>query len=535
MADYLVVPYAPNVLNDGVVLYSLFNVGDFKIGNTVQNNPTIKVGLYKAGVLTYGIVFGSSELVTNCNVQEVSPAGTVDFECNEILLAYEHGYYSVVEYPTRQLQNQFVIPEFDTLQQVLDAFQEPEPEPATPGIVVVAIAGENNPSGSVVVTAIASMSGKVDPLYQGGTTVPGGGTGTFSDESDPTPLGPMPTISAAQTGLVTLFRPTYVQLRELGSYLWTNLTDFIDNLNKLFVNPMDYMIALNIVPVVPDVGNTRAIKIGNVVTEIEMPIVPTQWYEFDCGSITIEEYWGSFLDYAPNTRISLFLPFIGDVPLNTDEVMGETLSLKYRIDLLSGQCTAILAINGNVRYEYNGSCSVPVPLTGSDWSRVYRAGINAISAVAGSISFGATGTAPPAAEEKWGGEIFGAPPSASAASDATGRSSGLDVSRLTNGLGDAARSLLNSKVLFPRAGSIGGVGGFLGYKTAFVDISYPKQALPEDFKKYYGYPSHMEKRLGAVTGYTEVERVLIDIPGTDEELAEVISALKGGVYLGHYN
>ena len=120
-----------------------------------------------------------------------------------------------------------------------------------------------------------------------------------------------------------------------------------------------------------------------------MPPVLSQWNEIDFGSVNISEFWGSALDYSPNTKIHAMLPFIGSVQLNTDDVMGTTVGLVYRIDLLSGHLVAMITVNDEVLYQFTGECAVAVPLTGSDWSMVY----GAIAGTIGAVAIGAAGAA----------------------------------------------------------------------------------------------------------------------------------------------
>ncbi len=410
----------------------------------------------------------------------------------------------------------------------------------------------------------------VDPNAQGGISTIGGGDGTFDETSDAIPVPNLPDISVVNTGLVTLFRPTQQEVAALGSYLWTNFRDFIENLQKLFTNPMDYFIAFNIFPVSPLVTNAREIYIGNWATNILMPPVANQWYEFDCGTVTLQKYWGSALDYAPNTKVQLMLPYIGSVQLNTDEVMGQQIGVKYRIDLLSGSCVAMVTINGSVYYQFTGECAVAVPLTGADWSRIYSAVVGAvgtaITGVAGAMASGAAAGAVTSAVASKNvakatheagylarsiGEVpngvRGAPAmrralqeatqitvgAAKEAAQASGNvSAGIRTSRMLGAINNTVGQVMGAKTGVSHSGTISGSAGMLGVRDAYLIVEYPNQSLAKDYKHFVGYPSNMYARLGTLFGYTEVEQVIPEgIWGTDDELAELIESLKGGVYL----
>lgn len=410
----------------------------------------------------------------------------------------------------------------------------------------------------------------LDPNAQGGTSTTGGGDGTFDETSDAIPVPDLPSISTVDTGLVTLFRPTQQEVAALGSYLWTNFRDFIENLQKLFTNPMDYFIAFNIFPVSPLVTNARNIYIGNWATNISMSPVTNQWYDFDCGTVTLQKYWGSALDYAPNTKVQLMLPYIGSVQLNTDEVMGQQIGVKYRIDLLSGSCVAMVTVNGNVYYQFTGECAVAIPLTGADWSRIYSAVMGAVGtavagiggAVAGASAAGAAttamaakGTARAAHEAGYIARsvaeipkgVRGAPAmrqalteamnvsvdaAKNAASAPTNVANGIRTSRILGAINNTVGQVMGAKSAISHSGSISGSAGMLGVREAYLIVEYPNQSLAQDYKHFVGYPSNMYATLSNLKGYTEVEQVIPDgIWGTDDELAELVEALKGGVYL----
>lgn len=392
---------------------------------------------------------------------------------------------------------------------------------------------------STIVVRVTSMP--ADQNDQGGVSDYMNGDGTFDDTTDKVPLPAMPTFSAAKSGMVSLFRPSLSEIQALGAYLWTNIKDFIENMQKLFSNPMDYFIAFHIVPAVPEVGSARNIKLGLWTTNISMAPVVSQWHEADMGEITIQPYWGSALDYAPYTKISLFLPFIGSVSLNTDEVMGQTLSLKYRIDLLSGQCVAILLVNNDALYQFTGECSVSIPLTGADWSRIYTAAVGAVTALAAGVAGGVAAGAKGATAGMSAANAMPSLPEATAdigaqaekiASANVLRSKALLASHVSHTVDNVAGNIASAKPVVQHTGNISGSAGMLGNRTPYVLIEYPNQSLPENYKHFMGYPSNVYSNLTELNGYTECEQILLSgISCTEDELAEITEAMKAGVYL----
>lgn len=601
MADYLVVPRTQSSNNDGfylagVTAYSRQEIGVWKVAYKADSSHTIRMGCYRSGVSMFDFVFVSETALYGLDIRLVSPTAQTVRSIQSIWAEIGQGYTGYYNHFALQIDEPIInYTVFTSLTNCVRAlaFSSPAPPPPSENSIVVTVnaTGSGQPDQDITVEATAYIDGadyiiveatagmpdddpSFDPNSQGGYSDTGGGTGIFDDTSDEIPIPPLPSISASGCGLVTLFRPTLSELQELGDYLWTNLKDFIENLNKLFMNPMDYIISLNILPCIPAVNSPREINIGSVTTSITMSPVVSQWFELDCGSVTISEYWGSALDYAPNTRISLFLPFIGSVSLNTDEVMGKRISLLYRIDLLSGQCVAMVTVHSDadaVYYQYTGECAVSVPLTGADWSRIYSAAIGAIgAAVTGGIAAGAAGAAAGGATSALAGanaaeaaantglafsmindtskgipgvqqmrqNMLQASQMAldagrQAASAPARVSNGVRAMRIANTINNTVQQTMGGKGYVTHSGTVSGNAGMLGVKKPYVLIEYPNQSMADNYKHFVGYPSNIYARLGDLTGYTECEQVIANslVNQTDSELSELVEALKGGVYL----
>ena len=577
MSDFLQVPPSNgdtlfDFYENGVNICEYAGTGHISVAYNGDTNYNIRVGVYYDA--NYYFVFVSNVAISNIDIRLVSGVPSTLANCSNIVNQDSRGYYNVVSYtPTNPSFNVTV---FNSLNDVLEAIGFPVTPSSDSGVVVTINASLNYSPSSTNGVIVTIIGRQLDPNQQGGTSTTGGGQGTFDDTSDIVPIPPLPTLSATGCGLVTLFRPTLGELQALGSYLWTNITDFIENLNKIFVNPMDYIISLNILPCNPSVNSPKQINIGSVTTSISMPPVTSQWYEFDCGAININEYWGSALDYAPNTKVSLFLPFIGSVSLNTDEVMGKRIGIRYNIDLLSGQCVAMVTVAdnptqvGTVYYQYTGECAVNVPLTGADWSRVYSAAIGAIgTAITGGISASASGAAAGGATAALAGaraseaismagqnfamlnetsrgvhgiqemraRMLEAASIASnaarqAASTPTQVGNGIRSSRIANTINNTVNQVISGKGYVYHSGTISGSAGILGVKVPYVLLEFPNQSLANDYKHFVGYPSNISGKVSDFSGYTECEQIVpVGFTGTDDELAELLDALKGGVYL----
>lgn len=338
-----------------------------------------------------------------------------------------------------------------------------------------------------------------DPYDGAGDSEEGGGDGTFDYSGSP-PGGfddfSFPTISAVDTGFVTLYNPTPAELKQLSNYLWSSSFD-LDTFKKIFNDPMELFLGLSIVPVaVPD-GGRKEVGVGLIGTEIYMTVAASQWVSVVCGSVSVPKLSGSYLDYDPYTSVEIYLPYIGVRTLKADEVIGKTLSVSYAVDILSGACVAWIDIDDHVTYSYMGQCATSIPIVSGDWTNL----INGILSVVGSAVGGAV-------KGGVGGAIAGGVAAA------------------------ASVAVSDGKISIERSGSISSAGGLLAHPKPFLILSSPRLCKPARQNEFEGYPAYVTRTIGDLSGYTEIEVMhLQGIGATEAELTEIKGLLLGGVIL----
>lgn len=342
-----------------------------------------------------------------------------------------------------------------------------------------------------------------DNPYEINTSTIGGGYGTGAITpsdliEDPEP----PDIDAISTGLLTIFKPTLSQIQSLGDYLWSNAFD-VDTLKKLFGDPMDAIIGLSIVPINPPAGGSKNVKVGNIDTGISMSYISRQFVEKDLGSLTIDPYIGSFMDYSPYTKIQIYLPYVGFRELSPEDVMGTTISIKYIIDVLTGGCNAILNVSGKgAIYQFNGSCIANIPLTALNYSGAIQ---NAISAVGSLVTTGA-------------GIATGNPALAGVGG----------VSLATR----AANAAINTKPTIQRSGNAGGASGLCSVQYPYAIIERPRLSTPANYNGFIGNTLNVTMTIGSCDGLTMVEAIHLDnVLCTENEREELMKMLHEGVII----
>ena len=355
-----------------------------------------------------------------------------------------------------------------------------------------------------------------DPNPGGGDSTPGGGGGDGDIGGDTNPDDGLPTISALDSGLLTAYNPTVAELQSLGRFLWSDSFD-VSTFKKLFNDPFDTLLGLSVVPVKPNTSGTKSIMFGNMDSGVSAPVVSNQWVSKDMGSVTLNEVWRGALDYAPSTGVTIYLPFIGMRQLNVNDVMGSSLHLIYKFDVLTGACVAQIYVNHNHQgnknsgfswhkdqglvYEFIGQCAENIPLASQDFTNTIRAAIGGVSVAAGA-----------------------------AASVATGNPA-LGMAALTVGMANSGMQASTPTV--ERGGHLSGSASILGYSQPFLIVERPHQCKPERYYALRGVPSQVyTSKLSKCTGFTQITaNNNLHIAGaSDSELAELQNLLVAGVY-----
>lgn len=403
-------------------------------------------------------------------------------------------------------------------------------------------------------------SNPYEPGGPSGPTNPGLPPGTFDDESDTITDSPLPTLSAANTGFTRIYNPTLSQVQDLARYLWTDesvIETIWNHIKQFFENPMEAIIGFNLVPVpVPDAG-TENFALMYIDTGVSMTVAANQFVDLDCGTVELKRYYGSALDQSPYTKVSCFLPYIGTVNLNTDEVMGTTVQVKYRVDIVSGSCVAKIFVDGNCLYQYSGHCAITIPISSANFSSYVSAAISVGKLAAAAITAGAgvamaggvaeasqqtnqvvtttqvTNTArnPSTGRQITTGTITTVQTRESPADQSSTQASfsGLSPQNVANTVG----AIMSSKPHIEHSGSFSGNSGYLGVRRPFLIIERPNMCMPANYQALNGFPSMITMELSTCKGFTRVQQVQLTGMGkaTNPEQAEIMELLKSGVIL----
>ncbi len=328
------------------------------------------------------------------------------------------------------------------------------------------------------------------------------------------PYVPLP-FSSVNDGLISVYHPTDAQLKAFASWLWVTYAD--PSIDKLWNNPFDGVIGLMELYCTPTDNGTKTIRSGFLDSGVSSATI-SRYTEINCGTIFVPEYYNNYFDYSPYSKCHVYLPFVGIVELNVDDIVGHGVNITYKIDEYNGSCIAQITVakytelNGepveysDLMYQFSGNCAVELPLAGGTQSAI-RAGM--IQAAAYGLSSAIGGIVSGAA-----GNIGGA------------------ISGLASGAAGAISSLVSAKSSVQHSGSFGSSFGALGCKIPFITITRPKQLAVYNYPELYGYPAHCAVTIGACTGFLRVREVNVrSATASDEEKMKIEEMLKAGVYV----
>jgi len=354
---------------------------------------------------------------------------------------------------------------------------------------------------------------EVDPLYTDPYTgagydpsTAGGGlsSGTFDFTDNGLTDVNTPGIDLLGSGFLTAWNVNKAQLNALANWLWVTTPSQI--FQQIYGNPINAVIGLNVVPVAPSIdGGANTIKFGPEDSGVAAPKITSQYVGVDCGTLTIAPVYGSYMDYGPYSSAELFLPYCGGVPLDINDVIGKTISIKYQVDILSGACVAYIFIDGHLHYQKSGCCAGTAPVTGSQMPNVISGVLSIVGSVAGAVaSLGASGAS-------------------TAAKVASGIATGTNVA-------DAATNALKRSISY--SGTVSGWAGLLGAQKPYLILTLPNAAIPAGQQQLSGYPAWVGGQLSGFSGHTECANVHLNgLRATDEEMQEIRALLESGVIL----
>mgnify|MGYP003398177310 CR=1 FL=1 len=288
--------------------------------------------------------------------------------------------------------------------------------------------------------------------------------------------------------LTTTYAMTIERLNQLGGFLWgANIFDEFSLVNS---NPIENIISCKNIPISLS-GTDEIIHLGNVDTGTNGAKVTSNFSTLNVGQIALPTKYNSFLDFAPYTKITIYLPYIGFKEIDSTIAIGKTLKVAYVADVITGGCIAQIFINGVRFYEFSGEMGVDIPITASN-----RAQVEA-SYISNAVGMGASLAS---------GNITGAVDSVLASATAKYNYSSTDT---------------------PNPNCVASVN-----RTCYVIIERPTYQELSQFNHTKGKMCNLSKTIGSLKGFTICD-ANIDLKGitaTEQEKQEISNILSSGFF-----
>lgn len=314
---------------------------------------------------------------------------------------------------------------------------------------------------------------------------------------DPVGMPDTPNIQISGSG-IRLTNPQKEEVKAFNNFLWSK--DFFDNIIKIQQDPMQAVCGLYLTDCPLPTSDRQQIVCGNVDTGVSASAITQMFTTVDCGSITLDEEYASYLDYSPFKEAQLYLPHVGFVDIDNDILQNNTIHIEYHICLLDGQGLCFVEIRQNRYPEYSEvyktyPCNVysQIPLSAYDTTAKTQAFVNTIMSSAMSLA------------TKGG-----------AASAISAIGGGVDT------------ALTKSHV--QQSGRLSDMAGLMGMKSPALIIYSTPAYIPEGFKDNVGYKIGTWSEIDTLRGFSVVHNPQIEFRCPEWVERDLKDKLKGGVY-----
>ena len=308
-------------------------------------------------------------------------------------------------------------------------------------------------------------------------------------------LPTVPTKNIIGNGLIHAYKLADSELKNLSEWLWQD--DIIKYLSSLFSNnPLDCIINTILLPFTPITGGSENITIGGKTSDVSAERVVGQFKQFDFNYDGLKSHlWGSALDYERGLKCTLYVPFVGQVSISTNLCAYTHLTLRYIIDVISGQgVVALLSSKTSATWDndrndivvdtWSFNCASTVPLVRRDISGLISGAIGATASIAS-------------------GNVLG-----------------------------VASSVMQARPSVQKSGQYNTNSGYMGSRRPYITYEFSKAVIPTNLYNIDGRPQYASVKLSSSKGFTKCEKPQIDFKNskpTYNEINEIYNMLEEGV------
>lgn len=350
---------------------------------------------------------------------------------------------------------------------------------------------------------------------------------------------------SGQAGFIQVYNPTTDQFIAFGRWLWVTYADA--TLETIWNNPFDGVIGAHELYATPSKDGYSTIRSGFLDSGIGSIIVRQRYTQINCGSMVIPEYWGNYLDYSPYSKAYIYLPFIGIMEVDVDDIVGHAVNITYHVDSYTGSCIAQITCAKdnytNTLYQFSGNCAVEIPMSGGSQAQIKAAMMtanayqNAAMASANASLVGGIGSGLASilgGAVSLAGSVTGTGGVGQIAGGVASIASGVANANANRAYGQAQHTaqMLSGKSNVQHSGSFGSSHGAMGIKKPYIFIRRPIQKVVNNYNLLYGFPAHKQVVIGNCEGFLRCREVhVVSSIATDEEKRLIEQLLTTGVYV----
>lgn len=219
--------------------------------------------------------------------------------------------------------------------------------------------------------------------YGSGTEPGGNGSGGITHTDIPLSTTPAKVVPFGGRGLHA-YRINAAAYASIQGYLWGESSTLAKSLWQKFQNkthtPVSCIVGCYSLPAdfMPDTSVSNGVQLAGLNLS---PISGTCHDVSSAIGFVDRTYtfagvlppFDSWLDYT-GLRCIMHIPFCGEIEISAEYVLNKDISIRYRVDQLNGNLTAIIYSDGRVIAELSGNCSYNIPVSGGDSGTLERLG-----------------------------------------------------------------------------------------------------------------------------------------------------------------
>ena len=161
-------------------------------------------------------------------------------------------------------------------------------------------------------------------------------------------------------GFCNLYKVTEKELSQLSKVRFQKDTtsdtvvDYGSAITQLYILPLNLPAEI--------IGDKSNIILGSFDSQVESTLLNNYTVDYDMGSITVPAKYNNAYDFI-NTTCTLRVPFFNAVALDPENVVGHTISIKFTLDLYSGNVTmnVMSDFTGGIIYSATANIVTQIP------------------------------------------------------------------------------------------------------------------------------------------------------------------------------